>query len=78
MTEINALTLFTIENLAAIGALFVSRHIPRGEITGRIFFAAIEYGLIFTVLHNDLRATLGARNADITSFLLSKATSRKA
>ena len=74
MAEINILTFFTVEYLTAIGTFFTDRHIPRREIAGRILLTAIKDGFILTVLHNNLRAALGARNTDITSFLLSKVT----
>ena len=77
MAEMNVLTLFAIKYLTALGAFFIRRHIPRGKITGRIFLTAIKYRFIFAVFHNYFRSAFRARNANLTSFLLCKATRRE-
>ena len=77
MTEKDVLSLLAIEDLTAVGASFIGRHIPRGKITGGILLTAVKYGLVLTVLHNYLRAALGASYADIARFLLGKAARRE-
>ena len=64
------------EHLAAIGAFFLKRKIPRGELTLGIPLTAIEHAACSTVLNDHAGAAIRASDTNIGRFLLGKAAGR--